>query len=546
MDKGSSAEEAGQLAASEARNTANFSRAGDLIKQANHVIPYLSAGYATKRAVVKAFKKDPAKATFVVSQMALGGMALTLWSAGVLSDDEKEKEYWGEMYKALPDYYKKNYVVIRNPAHNIGDDITNAFIRIPLPFGAKQLYSGVMNATMSDYMDESATTKEAVISSILSSLDMIGLEDVSLPPALNAYAKYNYNIDPYTGNKIVYDESTGAYSFVEEKQGTLPMIQAAAEKTRAFSAPRLQAAIESYTGKFDRNPITQVTVNALNSMYEFAAGKENSIVKSIKEDPNKLIEAPLSSVSSRFFATPTKYYKNKFNSIITDYLYSKVNSDMNSAIVDLAGKRLEKIGVSEMTVDEQTDFFVKDAEKFLKDVERDLGKKEALRYEKNLRDARTGELKDVLKLKIIDDPSLKKLATEKNPAIKGRAAYDILKSASEDNNKKILISTALSATDFWRDRVVVNSYIERMLEDKFGEEYRDKFKSTIKGNRSLAIEKMYMDSKQFSSDSQSARDEKLGIIEVMKFYVDSKDYRRVTKKGDTITERLFGFDYPRK
>ena len=85
-----------------------------------------------------------------------------------------------------------------------------------------------------------------------------------------------------------------------------------------------------------------------------------------------------------------------------------------------------------------------------------------------------------------------------------------------------------------------------MLEDKFGTEYREKFKNTLKGSRSAAIEKMYRESKQFSSDSQEVRDEKLGMIEVMNFYIDSKNYDRMTRKGDTITERLFGFDYPRK
>jgi hypothetical protein len=546
MDKGSSEEEAGQLAAYEARNTANFSRAGDIIKQANHVIPYLSAAYATKRAVVKSIKRDPAKATFVISQMALGGMAATLWSIGAMSDDEKEKEYWGEMYKALPDYYKKNYVVIRNPSHKIGDDITNAFIRIPLPFGAKEMYSGVMSASMGEYMDEATTPTEAIVSSILSTLDMVGLEDVSLPPVANALVKYKLNIDPYTGNKIVYDESTGEYSFLEEKKGTLPMIQAAAQKTRAFSAPRLQAAIESFTGKFERNPLTQITVNSLNSMYELASGKENSVLKSIKDDPNKLIESPLTSVSGRFFATPTKYYKNKFNTILTDYLYSKLNSDFNGALVDLAGKRMEKIGISGMTSNEQMKFFVKDAEIFLKEVERDLGKQEALKYEKKLRDARVGEIKDVLKLKIIEDDSLKKLATETNPAIKGRAAYEILKNSSDNPNKKTLIATALQATEFFRDPAIVGSYMESMLDDKFGAEYRDKFKSTLKGNRADAIEKMYKSSKQFGSDSEEVRNDKLGMIDVMKFYIDSKNYDRMTRKGDTITERLFGFDYPRK
>jgi hypothetical protein len=546
MDKGFSSEEAGQLAASEARNTANFSRAGDVIKQANHVIPYLSAAYATKRAVVKSIKRDPAKATFVISQMALGGMAVTLWSIGAFSDDEKEKEYWGEMYKALPDYYKKNYVVIRNPSHNIGDDITNAFIRIPLPFGAKEMYTGVISAKMGEYMDEATTPREAAISSILSTLDMVGLEDVSLPPLANALVKYKLNIDPYTGNKIVYDESTGEYSFLEEKQGTLPMIQAAAQKTRAFSAPRFQAAVQSYTGKFERNPFTQIVVNSLNSMYEFAAGKENSVIKSIKDDPNKLIESPLASVSGRFFATPTKYYKNKFNTILTDYVYSKVNSNFNQALIDVADKRKEKIGISNMTSNEQMDFFVKDAEKFLKDVERDLGKQEALKYEKKLRDARVGEIKDILKLKIVEDDSLKKLATETNPAIKGRAAYEILKNASDNPNKKTLIATALQATEFFKDPAITTSYVERMLEDKFGTEYREKFKNTLKGSRSAAIEKMYRESKQFSSDSQEVRDEKLGMIEVMNFYIDSKNYDRMTRKGDTITERLFGFDYPRK
>ena len=254
----------------------------------------------------------------------------------------------------------------------------------------------------------------------------------------------------------------------------------------------------------------------------------------------------MTSVTGRFMATPTKYYKNKFNTILTDYIYTKLNSDFNGALIDLAGKRMEKIGISGMTSNEQINFFAKDAEKFLKEVERDLGKQEALKYEKKLRDARVGEIKDILKLKIVEDDSLKKLATETNPTIKGRAAYEILKNASDNPNKKTLIATALQATEFFRDPAIVGSYMERMLEDKFGIEYRDKFKSTLKGNRATAIEKMYRASKQFSSDSEEVRNEKIGMIDVMSFYIDSKNYDRMTRKGDTITERLFGFDYPRK
>jgi hypothetical protein len=546
MDKGYSAEEAGQLAASEARNTANFSRAGDIIKQANHVIPYLSAAYATKRAVVKSFKRDPLKASLVVSQMALGGLAATLWSAGLIFSDEKEKKYWGEMYKALPDYYKKNYVVIRNPSHNVGDDITNAFIRIPLPFGAKEMYSGVMSASMGEYMDEETTTKEAIVSSILSTLDMVGLEDVSLPPTLSAMVKYKLNIDPYTGNKIVYDESTGEYTYLEEKQGTLPMIQAAAQKTKAFSAPRLQSAIESFTGKFDRNPITQIITNSLNSIYEVAARKDNSIIKSIKDDPNKLIEAPLSSVSSRFYATPTKYYQNKFVSILTDYIYSKLTSDFNPTLYNNATERMKELGLAGMASDDQLEFFVKDAEKFLKDVERDLGKKEALKYEKKLRDARIGQIKDVLKLGIIEDDSLKRLSKEGSPVIKGRAAYDILKGLDKEENRKYLVATALKATEDWNTPQMKEGYIERGLEDMFGTDYREKFKNTLKGSRSIAIDDMYRASKEFNTDSKEVKDKKLGFINLMKFYIDSRNPDASGVKGDNITDSLFGFYYPRK
>ena len=57
---------------------------------------------------------------------------------------------------------------------------------------------------------------------------------------------------------------------------------------------------------------------------------------------------------------------------------------------------------------------------------------------------------------------------------------------------------------------------------------------------------MYRASKEFNSDSNEVREEKLGMIEIMNFYIDSKNYNRLTTKGDTITERLFGFDYPRK
>lgn len=546
IDKGYSKEEAGQLAASESRNTANFSRAGDIIKQANHIIPYFSASYATKRAVIKSFKKDPARATAVVAQMALGGLALTLWSIGKLSDDEREKEYWGEMYKALPDYYKKNYVVIRHPFHKIGDDITNAFIRVPLPFGAKEIYGGIVSAGMNEYMDESTTTFDAAVNFAVSSLDIMGLEQMSVPPTASALIKFSLNIDPYTGNKIVYDESTGDFSFLEEKEGsTLPMIQAAAEKTRAFSAPRLQAAIESFTGKFDRNPITQITVNSLNSLYELASGKENSIIKSIKDDPNKLIEAPLKSISSRILATPTKYYENNFNTLFVDYIYSKVTKNMSLILKEKASERMSALGIDKTNVNRQEEFFMKEKEQFLKNVERDLGKKEALKYQKKFEFFKPGNLKDVVRTNIINDESLKKIAKESDPVIRGRAAFSELKDLAGSGNRRAIVASILEATGFWLEPKVANAYTEKLIEDVFGKEYREQFNNTIQGKKSLAIEKMYKESKQFQSDSESVREEKLDMIELMKFR-DGKADKRATKRGDIISERLFGFDYPRK
>lgn len=545
IDKGSSVEEAGQLAASEARNTANFSRAGDIIKQANHFIPYFSASYATKRAVIKSFKRDPAKATFIVSQMAIGGLVVTLWSMGKMSGDEKEKEYWGEMYKALPDYYKNNYVVIRNPYHSIGDDITNAFIRVPLPFGAKEIYSGMVSAGMGEYMDESTTTLDAAANFVLSSLDVLGLEQMSVPPSISALMKFSLNIDPYTGNKIVYNESEGKFDFEEEKEGTLPMIQAAAQKTRAFSAPRLQAAIESFTGKFDRNPITQVTVNSLNSLYELASGKENSILKSIKDDPNKLIESPLSSVTGRFYATPKRYYENKFNTLFIDYIYSKVTKNMSKILKEKAAERMGDLGIDKTSVSRQEEFFKKEKEQFLKDVERDFGKKEALKYEKKFEFFKPSSLKNVVRVNIINDESLKNIAKESNPVIRGRAAFSELKDLAGNDNRRAIVASVLEATGFWLEPKVADAYTEKLIEDVLGKEYREKFNNTIQGRKSLAIEKMYKESKQFQSDSESVKDDKLDMIELMKFR-DGKSAKRATKRGDIVSERLFGFDYPRK
>lgn len=545
IDRGYSKEEAGQLAASESRNTANFSRAGDIVKQANHFIPYFSASYATKRAVFKSFKRDPARATFIISQMALGGLAVTLWSIGKMSDDEKEREYWGEMYKALPDYYKKNYVVIRNPRHNIGDDITNAFVRIPLPFGAKEIYSGIVSAGMNEYMDESTTTFDATRNFVMSGLDVLGLEQVSVPPSISALMKFSLNIDPYTGNKIVYNESEGEFDFEEEKEGTLPILQDAAQKSRAFSAPRLQAAIESFTGKFDRNPITQITVNSLNSLYELAAGKENSILKSIKDDPNKLIEYPLSSVTGRFYATPKRYYENKFNTLFIDYIYSKVTKNMSLILKDKAAERMGALGIDKTSVKRQEEFFMKEKEQFLKDVERDFGKKEALKYEKKFEFFKPGSLKDVVRVNIINDESLKNIAKESNPVIRGRAAFSELKDLAGNDNRRAIVASVLEATGFWLEPKVADAYTEKLIEDVFGKEYREKFNNTIQGRKSLAIEKMYKESKQFQSDSESVKDDKLDMIELMKFR-DGKAYKRATKRGDVISERLFGFDYPRK
>jgi hypothetical protein len=89
-------------------------------------------------------------------------------------------------------------------------------------------------------------------------------------------------------------------------------------------------------------------------------------------------------------------------------------------------------------------------------------------------------------------------------------------------------------------------YIERGLEDMFGTEYREKFKNTLKGSRSIAIDDMYRASKEFNTDSKEVKDKKLGFINLMKFYIDSRNPDASGIKGDNITDSLFGFYYPRK
>ena len=543
IDKGYSNEEAGKLAASESRNTANFSRVGDIIKTANNFIPYLSATVAVKRAVIKSFQKAPVRTSFVMAQMASSAMYVTLWSMGALSDDEKEKEYWGEMYKALPDYYKKNYVIIRNPFHEVGDGVTNAFNKIgPLPFLAKEMYTGFINYKMRDYMDEPIESDNVlvpIVASVARALDMPGVSDVSVPPTINALSKAFLNIDPFTGYKIVPDESTAGFSYLEKKEGTMPFIQAAAE-TVGISGPKTQSVIQSFTGDFNRNFITQITANALNLAYEAAAGKEKSILKSIKEDPYNLIKGSFSSVTSRFYATPKKYYINNINNLKMDYHLLTTVIGGNDVMQNLIKSRKESVpNFLSITAEKLKDSIANDFKKLLVQIEKDLGKDEAQKYKKIALSSMSNDVIETIVKNITKDPSIIRLSRERNPLIKGRRAYDLIKDAESDQ-KQSEIFGILGAIEFFKNTKTFNGYAERAIEDNFGSEYVKPYNESLLKLKSSIIGEMYSNSKEFNSDSKEVKKQKLNFIKSLE-YMESIEYDKNTIKGDSIKEQIFGF-----
>ena len=199
-----------------------------------------------------------------------------------------------------------------------------------------------------------------------------------------------------------------------------------------------------------------------------------------------------------------------------------------------------------MSAAELDDFTARQGEALLKNIERDLGKKEALKYERSIRDFKLGTVKDIIKLKIVDTQSMRGMIAEKDPTIKGRATYNIFKENVGNPKMKLLIAASLEMTDHYKDMELVNAYLEAMIEDKFGKDYRDLYRDKLKGNRPQAIENMYLNSKEFNSDSKEDKNEKLGIINDMKFYIDSRTGAGAKESGKHITSRLFGFDYPRK
>jgi hypothetical protein len=543
IDKGYSNEEAGKLAASESRNTANFSRVGDIIKTANNFIPYLSATVAVKRAVIKSFQKAPVRTSFVMAQMASSAMYVTLWSMGALSDDEKEKEYWGEMYKALPDYYKKNYVIIRNPFHEVGDGVTNAFNKIgPLPFLAKEMYTGFINYKMRDYMDEPIESDNVlvpIVASVARALDMPGVSDVSVPPTINALSKAFLNIDPFTGYKIVPDESTEGFSYLEKKEGTMPFIQAAAE-TVGISGPKTQSVIQSFTGDFNRNFITQITANALNLAYEAAAGKEKSILKSIKEDPYNLIKGSFSSVTSRFYATPKKYYINNINNLKMDFHLLTTIIGGNDVMQNLIKSRKESVpNFSSITTEKLKDSIADDFKKLLVQIEKDLGKDEAQKYKKIALSSMSNDVIETVVKNITKDPSIIRLSRERNPLIRGRRAYDLIKDAESDQ-KQSEIFGILGAIEFFKDTRTFNGYAERAIEDNFGSEYVKPYNESLIKLKSSIIGEMYSNSKEFNYDSKEVKKQKLNFIKSLE-YMESIEYDKNTINGDSIKKQIFGF-----
>jgi hypothetical protein len=302
-------------AAHEARRSADFARGGNTIKPLSKAFLYLNSTAQTGAAVLAQIKKNPARFIYQTGEFLVMGGAVQAISAGLVKmpwEDEEELKKKQEMYKALSDYTKLNYLNI----YVGGDTPEEAFVKIPLPPVIKNIWATGMMATLNGKMNANFTAMDFVKNGLAVNPfgDVEGII-TKLPPLVNALLAYSFNFDPFRKDLIVDDEKSMVDYLEGYKDKDVPGFVVSTGKNLKdygidISSKRATEGIKKIVGDPSRNPM----FNIPKVMFETAVQAYTGAPIKIKDDFEKDWKKPIldaTGLSKRIYSGSYRYYESR-------------------------------------------------------------------------------------------------------------------------------------------------------------------------------------------------------------------------------------------
>jgi hypothetical protein len=360
-------------AAHEARRSSDFARGGNTIKPLSKAFLYLNSTVQTGTAVLSQIKKNPARFIYQTSEFLTIAGGIQAMSAGFIrmpwEDDDEEFKKKQEMYNALSDYTKLNYLNI----YRGGDNPEEAFIKIPLPPVIKNIWAtGMMSV-----LNVKNNANYGPIDFVRNGLAVFPLGDVEglltkAPPLVSAAYVLLFNFDPFKKDLIV-DNEKGMVDYLEGyKDKEVPgFVVSTAKNLKEYninmSPKRWVEASKKITGDIERNPVSGILKTMIETGVELYSGAPVKVVTDFQKDWKKPI-LDAAGLSKRIYSGSYRYYESRVINEIAELKNMEENLLIEKLAKGEGSKDYKKIKEDISKANQRIVNFVKDAAVLDKDA----------------------------------------------------------------------------------------------------------------------------------------------------------------------------------
>lgn len=255
-------------AAYAARETVNFSRGGTTSKDASNIFAYLNAGMQTFYTSAKYAKDHPVQFAAKVGQAAAATSALLLYSLGYW-DDEKEKERKQKIYESIPEFERRNRVIIIpgtdlkriTDAVGLTDDKVQYLRILPKPPTAAPFLNQIEDKIKKEVVPDIYKKEEnGLLSDVRNALPVDPSNILARQPLASAAVAYGGNYDLYKKREVTKEINKSDYLEGQDDPSVKPIYKAIARLTHdwglgeGISPKRTQEAINKSLTDPEKNP----------------------------------------------------------------------------------------------------------------------------------------------------------------------------------------------------------------------------------------------------------------------------------------------------
>ena len=252
-----------------ARNYLDFSQGGSMIKAADVGIPYLNAGIQGTRGIIRAFKNDPALATWKAAQ--IGALSSGLFTAN--------RNVNPDAYELISSRQKVSNWIITTPYYEIDEDGEKRYFYLSIPKDhGQRLIATTFEALISKHIYKEDPPEELFE---MAKSEAIPFNYTTLPPTLDAVLGYTFNKDFWRNEDIWKGRE-----FPEEQKGleytpkTHPFFVKVGEKIPSVSPVRMKYMLEQWATS--GNIYTDVVGSATKALFdELPDKKRDGIMKDL-------------------------------------------------------------------------------------------------------------------------------------------------------------------------------------------------------------------------------------------------------------------------